>query len=290
MTVRPLPSSLARFGLAGVAAMVVLIAVILLLRTPLSDRDWAADHAVQPRIAFDGSTVQVDSLRDFRHGPDGTLTPAYRSERFDLDGVRGVWFALAPFSNRWDALAHTFVSFELDGGRFLAVSVEARRERDEPYSLLGGLTRRFEVTYVVGTEQDLLGMRALRGDTLYLYPSRATPQQAGAMLSDMLRRAEALRAEPEFYNTLLNNCATNLREHVNRVATEPLPFGWAILLPGYSDELALGRGLLATDLPLAEARRRYRVDELVRAAIAEGSEDFSARIRGRRAALNQVAR
>jgi hypothetical protein len=254
-----------------------------LLRQPLSGRDWAADHAVQPRIAFDGTTARVDSLRDFRHGPGGTFTPAYRTESFDLADVRAVWFALAPFSNRWDALAHTFVSFELDDGRFLAVSVEARRERDEAYSLLGGLTRRFEVTYVVGTEDDLLGMRALRGDTLYLYPSRATPQQARAMLSDMLQRAESLRAEPEFYNTLLNNCATNLREHVNRVATEPLPFGWAVLLPGYSDELALERGLLDTDLPLAEARRRYRVDELARASLAEGADGFSAHIRGREA-------
>jgi hypothetical protein len=269
---------LAALGAALAAGVVV---VLLLLRTPLSDRDWAADHAVQPRVTFEGSAVQVDSLRDFHHAPDGSFTPGYRSERFDLSDVRGVWFALAPFSNRWDALAHTFVSFELGDGRFLAVSVEARRERNEDYSLLGGLTRRFEVTYVVGTEEDLLGLRAVRGDTLYLYPSRATADQARAMFSDMLRRAESLRSAPEFYNTLLNNCATNLRDHVNHVASEPLPFGWAILLPGYSDELALERGLLDTELPLEEARRRYRVDELARAALEERSPDFSSRIRGR---------
>jgi hypothetical protein len=70
----------------------------------------------------------------------------------------------------------------------------------------------------------------------------------------MLRRAQALQAEPEFYNTFANNCATNLRTHVNRTAAEPLPFGWGILFPGYSDELALERGLLATDLPLEAAR------------------------------------
>lgn len=262
-----------------VLALVAGVAVAYLLRKPLSERDWAADQAVQPKITFAGDAVQVDSLRDFHHAPGGSFTPAYRSLRFDLSEVRGVWFALAPFSNRWDALAHTFVSFELEGGRYLAVSVEARRERNESYSLLGGLLRRFEVTYVVGTEEDLLGLRAIRGDTLYLYPSRATPQQARTMLSDMLQRGESLRSTPEFYNTFTNNCATNLRTHVNRVVSEPLPFGWAIVLPGYSDELALEHRLLATDLPLEEARSRYRVDEIARAALAEGAPDFSTRIR-----------
>ena len=110
----------------------------------------------------------------------------------------------------------------------------------------------------MGTESDLLGVRALRGDVLYLYPSKASPDQAREMLADMLRRAQALHTEPEFYNTVTNNCATNLREHVNRIAAEPLPFGWGILFPGYSDELARARGLLATDLSLEAARTRYR--------------------------------
>ena len=124
-----------------------------------------------------------------------------------------------------------------------------------------------------------MGLRALRGDVLYLYPSNATPEQARAMLVDMLQRAQALRTRPEFYNTLTNNCATNLRAHVNRVVVERLPLGWATLFPGYSDELALERGLLATDLPLEQARERFRVDERARAALADGGADFSRRVR-----------
>jgi hypothetical protein len=266
---------------AGLIAACVATALAIPLRAgpARGDRDWAPDHAVPPRVSFAGGSVAVDSVRDFSHRADGSFDVGYRSERFDTADVRAVWFALAPFAGSWSGLAHTFVSFELADGRFLAVSVEARREREESYSIVGGLTRRFEVTYVIGTESDLMGLRALRGDVLYLYPSKASPAQARAMLLDMLGRAEAVRTEPEFYNTLTNNCATNLRAHVNRVATEPLPLGWAILFPGYSDELALERGLLATELPLEEARERYRVDERARAALASGAADFSARIR-----------
>ena len=246
---------------------------------PRSDRDWTSDHMTEARVTFEGESVRVDDVRDFRHSPGGAFEEAYRSETFDLSDVRRVWLVLAPFTGAWSGLAHTFVSFELAGGRFLAISVEARREQGEDYSLWGGLTRRFEVTYVVGTESDLLGVRALRGDVLYLYPSKASPDQAREMLADMLRRAQALHTEPEFYNTITNNCATNLREHVNRVAAEPLPFGWGILFPGFADGLALKRGLLDTELSLEAARTRYRADELAEAALADGAADFSVGIR-----------
>jgi hypothetical protein len=270
---------LGTLGALGGALLLVLAAVRVAGGAPSAERDWAPDQAVAPGVAFAGSRMTVEGVRDFRHRAGAESEVAYRTESFDLGQVESVWFALAPFAQRWRGLAHTFVSFGLDDGRFLAVSVEARRERDESYSLVGGLTRRFEVAYVIGTESDLIGLRALRGDTLYLYPSRATPEQAAALLADMLRRAEALRARPEFYNTLSNNCATNLRDHVNRVAGEPLPFGWAVVFPGWSDELALERGLLATDLPLEDARRRFRVDERAREALAQVDPDFSERIR-----------
>jgi hypothetical protein len=279
------PSRAHRIAIAAAAVVAVgvpalgMIAVRLARGAPRADRVWAADQAVEPSVAFAGSRVTVAGVRDFRHRARGAPDVAYRAESFDLAAVRTVWFALAPFAERWRGLAHTFVSFGLEDGRYIAVSVEARRERDESYSLVGGLSRRFEVAYVIGTESDLIGLRALRGDTLYLYPSRASPDQARALLADMLARAEALRTRPEFYNTLTNNCATNLRDHVNRVVAEPLPFGWGVIFPGYSDELALARGLLATELPLAEARRRFRVDERARAALADGRSDFSERIR-----------
>lgn len=139
--------------------------------------------------------------------------------------------------------------------------------------------RGFELTYVVGTEEDLLGLRALRGDTLYLYPSVATPEQAGALFLDMMERARALEEDPEFYNTLLNNCTTNLRDHVNRVATTRLPWGWGVLLPGYSDALALEHGLLDAGPTLEDARRRFRADGRIREAMAAGEVGLSKAIR-----------
>ena len=268
-------------AVAFLVVAVVILVLVLSLRAPRSDRDWAADHAEQARVAFEDGAVRIDRLRDFRHRPGGTFSEAYRDVRYELDEVRGVWFVLAPFAKRWRGLAHSFVSFELTGGRFVAVSVEARRESDEGYSIVGGMLRGLEVTYVVGTEEDVIGLRAVRGDTLFLYPSRATPEQARTLFVDMLSRAESLRTEPEFYNTLLNNCNTILRNHVNhvnRVASEPLPFGWGVLLPGYSDALALRHGLLDTEFSIDEARRHFRIEQRAAAALRDG-RPFSTAIR-----------
>lgn len=287
MTV-PGPSSPHRRLLIILATLLLLagaaLAVDLIRRAPANDRDWVADHARPAGVSVRGRQVHIEDLRDFRHAADGSFEPAYRTAVYDADDVRSVWLVLAPFARRWRGLAHTFVSFELTGERFVAVSVEARRERGEDYSLLGGLLRRFEVTYVVGTEEDLVGLRALRGDTLYLYPTAATPEQGSELLLDMMGRAGALEASPEFYNTLSNNCTTNLRDHVNALFQGALPWGWGVLLPGYSDGLALEAGLLDTDLPLEDARVRFRVDEKARAALDRGADLSLAMRRGLRAA------
>jgi hypothetical protein len=65
---------------------------------------------------------------------------------------------------------------------------------------------------------------------------------------------------------------------VNEFATNRIRWGWQVLLPGYSDDLAYGMGLIDADGSLEEVRARHRINE--RAQAAWGSGDFSARIRG----------
>lgn len=279
MTRRPVTTALGLLAVVLVVGSAVWF-VTAGRRAPRSDRSWAVDHARPVRVEIGDDHVVLHDVRDFEWRSPTEFEERYRTERIELSDVRGVWFVLAPFAKRWRGLAHSFVSFEFADDRFLAVSVEARREAGEDYSLTRGLWRGFETTYVVGTEHDLVGLRALRGDTLFVYPSRATPEQARTLFVDMMERAESLRTDPEFYHTILNNCNTNLRTHVNRVASEPLPWGWGILLPGYSDALALDHGLLDTELDIEAARARFRVDDRARAALGSG-DDFGRAIRGR---------
>jgi Domain of unknown function (DUF4105) len=160
----------------------------------------------------------------------------------------------------------------------VSISIEARREVGEEYGLLQGIGRNFELIYVVGDERDVIGQRAGFGDfDVYLYPIRTTPERARAVFLDMIRRAEGLRTQPEFYHTLSNSCISNLVRHVNRVAPGRIPGGLKLLAPGYADEVARALGLIDSTLTVDAARARYRINDRARRYL--GDADFSIRIR-----------
>lgn len=244
-----------------------------------NDRPWDGDHARLARTTFDGdSAVTIHDVRDFAYTSSTTYSPGYRDERLTLDSIESVWFILTPFSTTWRGPAHAFVSFGFRGGKYVAVSVEARREVGEVYGLVPGVLRRFELAYIVGTEHDLIGRRALfDGDDVFLYPIAAPKPRIREMFVSMLQRANAVQAQPEFYNTLTNNCTSNLVDHVNAMIPGRIPSSFRTLLPGYADDLALSLGLIEAKGTLEEVRARFRINE--RARRAAPNEDFSVAIR-----------
>ena len=244
---------------------------------PSNERQWPLDQSRMPVAVFGGDSVTIENVRAFEWRAGGLAVPAWERRTYDLDEVSGVWYVLTPFARDNRGPAHAFVSFGFDDGRHVAISVEARREEGEQYSIVRGLMKRFEVMYVIGDERDLIQLRVQRGDDVYVYPMRASRAQARALFTSMLERANDLQANPEFYGTLRNNCTTNLLAHVNTIASEPIPWGRRILLPGYSDEVAHERGLIDTELSLEAARARFLVNE--RAVRAAGDDNYSRLIR-----------
>jgi hypothetical protein len=241
-------------------------------------RDWNLDHSRMPVAELAGDELTIRNVRNFRWGANGAVKAAWETRHYDLSRLESVWYVLTPFSANWRGPAHAFVSFGFVDGSYLSVSVEARRERDEPYSAWRGMLKRYELIYVIGDERDLVQLRANRhGDDVYMYPIRATPDQARRMLVGMVQRANRLAERPEFYGTISNNCTTNLLAHVNEVADQRISYGVRILLPGYSDRLAHDRGLIDTSLTLEEARSRWAVTS--RSQRHAGSAAYSLLIR-----------
>lgn len=251
-----------RRTVAGLLGVLILTATIgWTALEPSNEREWPPEQRLIPRASFAGSRVRIDNVRNFRWGPGSHVRPRWESRTYHLDSLASVWYVLTPFSRDRRGPAHAFVSFGFDDGSHVAISVEARREVGEPYSITRGLMKRFEIMYVVGDERDLIDLRVRRGDDVYVYPIRSSRAQVRALFTGMLSRANELYEEPEFYGTLRNNCTTNLLAHVNTIAAEPIPWGRRILLPGYSDEVVHERGLIDTDLPLDAARERFRISE-----------------------------
>lgn len=266
-------------GILGVSiALVLLLVAGLAAARPSNERAWITGQERAPFATFNGSLVTIHDVRNFEWRKDGSAVERWEDRTYDLNKLESAWFALAPFERTSRGPAHTFLSFGFSDSQFVAISIEARREKDESYSLLKGLLRRFEVLYVIGDERDLIRMRTnVRDDDVYLYPIRTSPEKARRLFVEMLERATELRQKPEFYNTLTNNCTTNILDHANRITPGRIPYGKEVLLPGYADELGQRLGLIDDNMPIDVIRARY----LVNARALKYADDprFSIRIR-----------
>lgn len=259
-------------------------AVMLVLwwtsQKPSLNRDWTADQAILPSVTFSETEVAVRNVRDFSYESVDVYTPRYLDQTYRLQDIQSLYFVIEPFSS-FDGPAHTMLSFGFSGGTYVTISPEIRKERGESFSPLDGILNTYEMAYVIGTERDLIGLRANhRKDEVYLYPIKATPEQIRAIFLSATRRADKLSREPEFYNTLWNNCATSVRAHANAIREEKIPWSIELLLPSHADRIAFDRGLIDTKMSLEDARPYYQIN--AQAADAKESQNFSALIRKER--------
>lgn len=284
------------YGLAGVAAVVALVlhrgqrfalpvfAVVLAaigvwwgsLR-PSNERAWQPEVARLAYATVNGDMVTVHNIRNFDYRTETDFTPAYYDRTYDLkkldsgDLVAVYWMG--------PAIAHLLLSFGF-GDDHLAISIEARKEKGEGYSSAKGFFRQYELYYVVADERDVIRVRTnYRKDPpedVYVYPLRGPRENLRRVFLEYVRKLNALRERPEFYNTLTTNCTTAILMNT-RVNPESLPFSWKVLLSGYTPAYVYEAGRIDQSLPFEELKRRSLVNAAAQAA--DQAPDFSRRIR-----------
>jgi hypothetical protein len=251
--------------------------------TPSHFRDWVPEQALLPSAEFRGQQVTVRNVRNCKYFANDVYLVDYYDKTLDLDRVRGVDFIVVPFDGM-EALAHAMLSFKIaspDGTTdYLAVSVETRKEKNEKYNPVKGSANQYELMYVLADERDVIQYRTnFNREKVYLYRTTASPESARALLVDVLARVNGIAARPEFYDTLINNCTSNIVEHVNRIRPNRIVADYRVLLPGYSDELAYEQGLIEPCGTFEQTKQQAYVNPL--AQRFAGREDFSEMIRRR---------
>lgn len=265
--------------LAVLAGFLFLLFVARIAISPSNDRDWSLDQAILPYADIDGSSVTIHNIRNFTYNSTKDYVPGYYDATFDVEKIKNVYYVVEPFSGI-PGSAHTFLSFEFEGDRFVAISVEIRKEKGEAFHPLKGLFNQYEIMYVIADERDAIKLRTnYRKDLVYVYPAKTTKEKMQKLFLDMVLRANHLKENPEFYNTLTNTCTTSIVKHINTVTPGRVPlFDWSVLFPENSDKLGYELGLIDTNLSFEDARKRYFIND--RALKYANNEDFSVRIRG----------
>jgi hypothetical protein len=261
-----------RVALGGLAALVL---AWWLSIAPSNHRDWQPDVAILPWAEVDGDAVIVHNVRDNDYRTERDYTVRHEDRRFSLAGLR----TMDLFLSYWGSplIAHTIVSFGFDDGRYLAVSIETRKEKGEDYSAVAGFFKQYELIYVVADERDVVRLRTnYRGEDVYLYRLLTPPEVARPSFLEYLRHVNRLRDRPEWYNALTHNCTTAIRGHARPPGARSWR-SWKLLANGYLDELAYEIGAVDRGLPFPELRARSRINEAARAA--GDAPDFSRRIR-----------
>jgi hypothetical protein len=246
---------------------------------PSNDRDWRPEFRKLAHCDFqDDGKIALQNVRNCRWLTDTDCVVDHYNREYDLADLKTVDFIVVPF-NGMTQIAHTMLSFGFGRGDYVGVSIEIRQRRGgEDYSTTKGFVNEYELVYVVADEHDLIPVRVLqRNSQVYIYRSTAKPEKVQKLFADMMQRTNRLAERPEFYNTLTNNCTTNIAQHINHLAPGRIPYDYRILLPGYSANLAYDLGLIENRLPFEEVRQRALANERVVKNL--NAPDFSARIR-----------
>ncbi|MGH7354888.1 MAG: DUF4105 domain-containing protein [Candidatus Rokuibacteriota bacterium] len=262
-----------------VGFLVVFAAVtVWWLRIPASnDRFWQPDVSVTPWAEIDGDRVTVHGVRNFDYRTETEFVPRWEDRTYDLGKLDSVDLVAVYWAG--PAIAHIFLSFGFAGRDYLAISIETRKEQGESYSTIAGFFKQYELVYIVADERDVIRVRTnyrQPQEDVYVYRVRGPIENGRRVFLDYLKGMNALKAHPQFYNTLTTNCTTGALMHT-RVNPGSPPLSWKILLTGYVPEYIYGLGRLDTRRPFTELQRMSNVNK--RAHAADQDPAFSQRIR-----------
>ncbi|HXZ79655.1 MAG TPA: DUF4105 domain-containing protein [Terriglobales bacterium] len=275
------------WGIAACGGGFLLVLAWWLSLKPSNTRLWQPDVAELGWAEIAGDRVTIHNVRNCDYRTETDYTPHWETRTVNLADLRGIDLFLTWWGSPW--IAHPILSFQFGDHDHLAFSIETRKEVGESYSAIRGFFRQYELIYIPADERDVVRLRSNYriGEDVYLFRTRARPEEARRLFLEYVARMNHLRDHPEWYNALTNNCTTNIAVDAAASRGRKRPrFDWRLLLNGKSDEMLYEDGALAGELPFPELKRRAYINPAARAA--NDAPDFSERIRERRPGFEET--
>ena len=146
------------------------LVIFLALQKPSHSRDWELGQEKLPQILVEGDEMSIKNLRDFHWKGPFLADPNYIDARYSLDQMQTVDVVISHFDKFEGWHIYSSVSdFLTDDTSASPLKHAGKKGKSSPTL---GLLRQFEIIYVVGTDNDLLGVRTgPRKERVYIYPT-----------------------------------------------------------------------------------------------------------------------
>ena len=264
-------------GVLIVLAGFALVLLAWLQIRPTNDLPWQPDVARTASAEIAGDRITLHNVRHCDYRSEFDYTTHWNTRTVRLGQITGMDLAMTYWGS--EMIAHTIISFLVEGEPPITISIEARKQAGQAYSSIAGFYRQYGLIYIVSDERDLLRLRTnyRTGETVYLYHLKVKPEAAQEIFLDYLRSINSLHTRPEFYNAVTSNCTTNIRTHTRVTMRKKPAWDWRILLNGYLDDLLYEHHALAEEGSFEEIKRRVEINEAAK-RIGD-APDFSRQIR-----------
>ena len=197
------------------------------------DRDWAPEVAKQLYYEQSGSIITLHNVRNFAWHSESQYTERWETRRYDLNQITGI----NVITSYWmgPQIAHTLISFDFNNQAPLVFSIEIRKEKTEQFSAVGGFFRQFELSLIAADEHDIVYTRSnVRGEQVYFFPiSHMLKQDMQSLFMAYLQQADALKNQPNWYNSLTSNCTTIIYGMAKKISKSHLPLDYRLIASGY---------------------------------------------------------
>jgi hypothetical protein len=251
--------------------VLIFISYILILfvasrfQIPSNEREWESGFEKLVTVNIYGDMVTLNNVRDWRYDQNGPISYSYKTQTVNSSEIVNVWYLISK-PNQNGPMGHVFYIFDFADGQTVSLSIEARREKNEPFSGIRGVFNAYEIMYMWGSEEDFLVFRPVTYDKqVYMYPIKGTSGEAKALFMSLVNETKRLETEPTFYNSLAHNCTNTFYQHANSLNPGTVPFRLTQWLVGWSDRTILRLGYFNTDIThVRTLRPAYYVSDLVK--------------------------
>jgi len=215
------------------------------------DREWNPEVAQVLSYRQHGDQVTLNNVRNFNWHADGSYDERWETRQFDLNQITGVNIITSYWMG--PRIAHTLVSFDFANSPPLTFSIEIRKQKNEEFSTYGGFFRKYELSLIAADEKDLIYTRSnIRGEQVYFFPINMSKSERRALFEEYLHKANELRQQPRWYNSLTSNCTTLVFDMVHAISKRPFPADYRLLASGYLPNYLYDLNAISHDLSIKQ--------------------------------------